>query len=188
MNIQSIAIERLKPAPYNPRITLQPGSDAWNRLERSLEEFQLLQPIVWNQRTGHVVSGHQRLTILKHQQVEQVECVVVDLPDEKEKALNVTLNNARVGSDWDAEKLVDLIEELQELPDFDATLTGFDEQQLQDLVLTPAWDPASDVEAASEAGESRITLEVPTDCWENVCDDLDQLLGQYPSVKVHVTQ
>ena len=67
MNLQMISVARLKPAPYNPRVALKPGSDGYRRLERSLKEFSLIQPIVWNEVTGHVVGGHQRLQILMDQ-------------------------------------------------------------------------------------------------------------------------
>jgi len=58
INLQRLPIAQLKPAPYNPRIDLKPGTPEYQRLERSLIEFDLVEPIVWNELTGHVVSGH----------------------------------------------------------------------------------------------------------------------------------
>ncbi|WP_437229948.1 ParB N-terminal domain-containing protein [Planctomicrobium sp. SH661] len=187
MLLKKLPISELNPAPYNPRVELKPGSPVWKKLQRSLDEFDLVQPIVWNQRTGHVVSGHQRLALLKHRGDEEVDCVIVDLPLAKEKALNVTLNNAAVASDWDADKLIELVAELQDLPDFDATLTGFDAQQLHDLILAP--DPEVDQEESSQQASSdkiQATLEVePTD-WEGVQTQLDSLLATFPQVRLHV--
>lgn len=189
MNIETHHVSELHPAPYNPRIHLQPGDPAWEKLARSLAEFELVQPIVWNKRTGNVVSGHQRLTVLKYQGVTNVECVVVDLSLEKEKALNVTLNNAHVGSDWDSAKLIDLVAELQDLPDFDATLTGFDEQQLRDIFLSPVWDetPTSTESQTSKSTSIRAVLEIPEDLWSEVEDHLDQLLQLDNRIRLHVT-
>ncbi len=186
MNIRTLSIDELKPAPYNPRLTLKPGDTAWKKLERSLEEFDLVQPIVWNQKTGHIVSGHQRLAVMKHRGSERVECAVVNLSIEKEKALNVTLNNQSVGSDWDASKLVDLVGELQALPDFDATLTGFDERQLKDLVLAPSWTPEAESEDESHKESTQVTFEVPNDLWEEVRQEFDALLSKYPKIRLHV--
>ncbi|MEZ6066831.1 MAG: ParB N-terminal domain-containing protein [Planctomycetaceae bacterium] len=138
MHLQRIPLGDLLPAPYNPRKSLRPGDPGWERLRRSMTEFDLVQPIVWNRRTGHVVGGHQRLAILRHEGRTEVECVVVDLPLEREQALNVALNNRNVGGDWDADKLVGLLTELQQLPDFDPTLTGFDSKELKDLLFVPA--------------------------------------------------
>lgn len=190
MKLQSLPVSDLIPAPYNPRISLQPGDVAFEKLKRSLDEFDLVQPIVWNQRTGHVVGGHQRLEVLKHQGCKKIDCVVVDLPLEREQALNITLNNTSVASDWAPDKLVDLLDELHELPDFDATLTGFDEQQLQDLLLAPdpscadGWQPPDDDESSLD--RIRATLEVPLDRWEHVKQALDQILGDEPSLTLHV--
>jgi len=186
MLLKKIAVDELNPAPYNPRIALKPGDPAWQKLERSLAEFELVQPIVWNQRTGHVVSGHQRLAVLKHQGIFDVDCVIVDLPLEKEKALNVTLNNSSVGSDWDADKLVDLVAELQDLPDFDATLTGFDEQQLQDLVLTPQPFVAEDQSGQDASGKIQVILEVLPEDWNDIQSSLDDLLAEFPECRLHV--
>ena len=183
MNLQRIPVDRLQPAPYNPRLPLKPGSPAYKRLERSLREFDLVQPIVWNERTGHVVAGHQRLEILKHHGHTEVQAVVVSLSLEREKALNVTLNNAQVGSDWDAEKLVDVLAELQALPDFDATLTGFDEKDLRDLVFTPLPEPRT--EALDGCDHVRVSLEVPTDDWEDVRPALDDLIATH-NITLHI--
>lgn len=187
MLIRKVSLQDLNAAPYNPRIPLKPGDARWKKLERSLAEFSLVQPIVWNERTGHVVSGHQRLAVLRHRGETEVDCVIVDLPLNQEKALNVTLNNASVGSDWDADKLVDLVEELQNLPDFDATLTGFDAQQLQDLVLTPvAFDPSAPASGAGESDRVQVALEVAADDWDDVQTHLDDLLAEFPDTRLHL--
>ncbi len=185
MNLQTVSFDQLKPAPYNPRVCLTPGMPAYERLARSLCEFDLVQPIVWNQATGHVVSGHQRLQILKDQGQTETQVVVVSLSLEREKALNVTLNNSQVGGDWDAEKLVDLIAELDSLPDFDATLTGFDAEDLRDLVLTP--DPDFLPEAEEEHDHVRVLIEVPFDQWDEVRPDVDHLIKTH-SLTVHIKE
>lgn len=192
MRVQTVSMEQLRPAPYNPRVALQPGDAGYERLARSIDEFELVQPPVWNERTGHIVGGHQRLEILRHRGVGAVDCVVVDLPLEREQALNVTLNNSGVGGDWEPAKLVDLLGELQALPDFDATLTGFDEQQLRDLVLMPDEshpDLRHDVvDAEPEAADewTTIVLEMPRACWERVQGRVDSLAADEPEMAVHV--
>ncbi|REJ76524.1 MAG: transcriptional regulator [Planctomycetota bacterium] len=189
MDYQRIPISQLQPAPYNPRIALRPGDRAYEKLKRSLEEFDLVQPLVWNRRTGHVVGGHQRLGILRQRGDEEVDCIVVDLPLEREKALNVVLNNQSAAGDWDAMKLVELTEELCALPDFDATLTGFDEDELRDLVFEPAETEsvASDQEDAIDGSNVRAVLEVPHERWGGVRARLDDLLAAEGDVALHVS-
>jgi ParB-like chromosome segregation protein Spo0J len=178
MQYRTLPLADLRPAPYNPRVKLKPGTPAWNRLERSLREFDLVQPIVWNERTGHVVGGHQRIEILRHLGHTEVDCIIVDLPLEREKALNVALNNDKVGSEWDPERLVELLDELHAIPDFDVTLTGFDEADLHNLVLAPQPDLPPDDEP-DETNLVRVTLEIPADDWDEVRPDLDALLARH---------
>ena len=185
MQIQSIPLSELHPAPYNPRLTLKPGDKRWKKLERSLAEFELVQPIIWNRQTGHIVGGHQRCEILKHQGRTEVECVVVDLPLSREKALNVALNNSEVGGDWEATRLMALIQDLAEAPDVDPTLTGFDEHQLRGLKFEPV--PLDEDEEKTSASNKVIaTLEIPYIRWAAVRVWLDELLGEDSTVRLHV--
>jgi ParB-like chromosome segregation protein Spo0J len=188
MRIERLPVKELRPAPYNPRRALRPGDPAYERLARSLDEFDLVQPLVWNRRTGHLVGGHQRLELLKARGAKQVECVVVDLPLPREQALNVALNNQAVGGDWEPDLLVALLEELQQLPDFDATLTGFSEQELRDIVLAPVVIDPTERRGGAEEPETviRATLEVPVERWEAVRQRLDELLEAEPQVALHV--
>jgi len=178
LRLERILVDDLKPAPYNPRIELKPGMPGYERLKRSLEEFDLVQPIVWNRRTGHVVSGHQRFNILKQEGVTELEVVVVDLPLEREQALNLTLNNPNVGGSWDVDKLTDLLEELAELSDFDIELTGFDENELKHFMLEP--DPAFSPDGSDDGdGPSyRVSFDVAADDWEDFRPMLDRFLAE----------
>ncbi|MFY0930693.1 DNA modification methylase, partial [Lactobacillus paragasseri] len=79
------------------------------------------------------VGGHQRLKILLDEGIEEAECVVVNLNEEKEKALNIALN--KISGDWDKDKLALLMTDLQ-ASDLDVSLTGFDENEISDLLGT----------------------------------------------------
>ena len=39
LNMQTMPIDRLKPAKYNPRKDLQPGDPAYEKIKRSLHDF-----------------------------------------------------------------------------------------------------------------------------------------------------
>lgn len=120
----------LLPADYNPRKDLKPGDAEYEKLKRSIEQFGYVEPVIWNKMTGHVVGGHQRLKVLIDMGITEVECVVVELSEEKEKALNIALN--KISGEWDKDKLALLISDLQGA-DFDVSLTGFDPAELDDL-------------------------------------------------------
>ncbi len=130
MNIRKILVTNINPAKYNPRKDLKPGDPAYEKLKKSIHEFGYVEPIIWNEETGNIVGGHQRYKILIGEGATEVECVVVKLSPEREKALNVALN--KVTGDWEIEALADLLKDLDE-QDFDVTLTGFDAAEIDDL-------------------------------------------------------
>ena len=131
MKIDIQSIDKLIGAPYNPRKDLKPGDKEYDKLKQSIEHFGYVEPIIVNDRTGYIVGGHQRLKVLQDLGYTEVEVVHVDLDENNEKALNVALN--KVSGDWDADKLEDLLRELNLAEDFDVELTGFDMSELDTL-------------------------------------------------------
>ena len=131
MDIQTISLSKINPAAYNPRRDLAPGDPEYEKLAKSMAEFDLVEPLVWNKRTGNLVGGHQRLKILKAQGKTETEVSVVDLPDKKEKALNLALN--KISGEWDYMRLKDLLQEL-DTGEFDIEITGFDDKEIEDLM------------------------------------------------------
>ena len=130
MKIEKIKIEKLNPAEYNPRKDLKPGDPEYEKLKNSILTFGYVEPVLWNKRTGNIIGGHQRYKVLVELGEKEIDCVVVDMDSENEKALNIALN--KVSGDWDKDKLMLLIEDLQGV-DFDISLTGFDPAELDDL-------------------------------------------------------
>ena len=149
MVIQTLPADKLVPADYNPRKDLKPGDPEYEKLKRSITEFGYVEPVIWNKTTGHVVGGHQRLKVLIDTGVTEAECVVVEMSEEKEKALNVALN--KINGEWDKDKLSLLIADLQGT-DFDVSLTGFDATEIDKLLDSgnDAEDDAFDVDAELE--------------------------------------
>ena len=142
MKIDRKKIEELNAAPYNPRKDLTPNDEEYEKLRRSLQEFGYVEPIIWNERTGNVVGGHQRLKVLRQLGETELDCVIVNLSLEHEKALNVALN--KISGNWDMEKLTEVLLDLQST-DIDVTLTGFDSEELEKILNTALPD--------EEAGE-----------------------------------
>lgn len=122
VEIRTLKAAEIKAAEYNPRRDLQPEDAEYEKLRRSIEEFGYIEPIIWNERSGNVVGGHQRLKVLLEKGVEAIEAVVVDLDEKDEKILNVLLN--KVKGRWDIGKLADLLQQLDEAGAME--LTGFE--------------------------------------------------------------
>ena len=93
VDIRILKLSELNPAKYNPRKELKPGDSEYEKLKRSIENFGYVELIVVNETTGlTVISGHQRLSVLKALGYDSVECVVVNLDAVHEKALNIAMN------------------------------------------------------------------------------------------------
>ncbi len=114
------------------------------------------------------------MAILKSRGVEEVEVAVVSLTAPREKALNVALNNPRVGGDWDVTRLTELVGELRGDPAIDETLTGFDVAELRQFTLEKANGPL----ALDPPGPNtvRVVLEVTPDEWERLRREIDRLI------------
>lgn len=141
MLIERKAVTALLPAEYNPRKDLKPGDAEYEKLKRSIEQFGYVEPVIWNKSTGHVVGGHQRLKVLIDMGITEVECVVVEMDEDKEKALNIALN--KISGDWDKDKLALLISDLQGA-DFDVSLTGFAPAEIDALFKDAIKDGVKD--------------------------------------------
>ncbi len=95
--IETRRVADLTPAAYNPR-KINPAALAG--LTASVERFGAVQPIIVNERTGHIVGGHQRLKALQALGQTETTVVVVDLSEPDERALNVTLNNPHISGEF----------------------------------------------------------------------------------------
>lgn len=100
----------LKAAEYNPR-SIQ--DSALQGLKFSLEEFGDISGIVFNERTGNLVAGHQRVMALKEicgdAEIKDGLIVtdlgtwkvrIVDWDIEKEKAANIAANAESIQGEW----------------------------------------------------------------------------------------
>ncbi len=132
MLIQKIPITQICPAKYNPRQDLKPGDPEYDKLKKSIKKFGYVVYLVWNKRTGNLISGHQRLKILIELGFTEVEVIVVDLSLADEKALNLALN--KISGEWEQDKLAQMLEELKTIPDFDIELTGFDLPEISEII------------------------------------------------------
>lgn len=128
---QSFVIERLwrsevRKAPYNPRVI---DPNARKKLQTKLKKMGLVEPLVMNKRTGNVVSGHQRLSILDDladgAEDYQLDWSVIDVDSKQERELNVFLNNSNTQGVYDLDKLAIM------LPGLELEATGFDEMDLR---------------------------------------------------------
>ena len=128
MEIVKVNINELISPEYNPR---QITDDEMEKLKNSINEFGYVAPIIVNKHNNHIVGGNQRYEALKSLGYTDVDVIFVDEQDlNREKALNIALN--KISGEWDFVKLADILDDL-ELNDFDISITGFDELELEDF-------------------------------------------------------
>jgi ParB-like chromosome segregation protein Spo0J len=176
LDIRVMPVADLVPAPYNPRRILKPGDPRYKKLAASLREFGLVEPLVWNESTGHVVGGHARLTILKELGTVEVPISVVRLSPEREKALNVVLNNHEAQGRYDPAKLADLLEELSDLPELE--LTGFGAGELKALRL----EPLAELPPEADPSGVEVTLTMDAATYDRIASRLDALISEFDLV------
>lgn len=95
----------IKLAEYNPRVI---DESNLKKLVKNIKQNGLIEPVVWNRRTGVLVGGHQRITAadkIYRKQDYNVPVAIIDVDEKKEKTLNVTLNNSELQGDWNLPEL-----------------------------------------------------------------------------------
>jgi hypothetical protein len=150
---QNFTTERLhrtkvNKAPYNPRVI---GTKERRRLKAILESpLALLQPLIWNRRTGNLVGGHQRLGILDQLEGSddyELDFAVVDLDEGQEQDANMALNNQEAMGQFDPDALQTLLEQRKvSAGDFGAVLaaSGFDMGTLSLILPSPEFFRAAE--------------------------------------------
>ena len=162
MEIKELPLKELKSAAYNPRKKLKKGDKEYEKIKQSLLKFGYVDPIIVNEDLT-VIGGHQRLTVLKDLDYETAKCVIVDLPKEDEKALNIALN--KITGQWDEALLADLLLDLQE-SDFNLDLTGFEPPEIDDILSNVHDKELSEDEFDVEEELKKPTLSRHGDIWQ----------------------
>lgn len=161
MKIEMIKIENLKPAEYNPRKDLKPEDEEYQKIRKSIIKFGYVAPIIVNADMT-VIGGHQRLKVLQELGYKEIECNVVNLSKDEEKALNIALNN--ITGEWDNNKLEDLIAELKETG-FDMECTGFNTDEIDDILKDVIGSKEDDFELEEELKKIENPITEVGDVW-----------------------
>ena len=136
VKIQKFRLDELHPADYNPRVELKPGDKEFEKLKKSIGKFGVVELIVVNTANNNtVVSGHQRLNVLKAMGKKEATCLVVELNEEDERSLNIAMN--KINGEWDIPKLATLLEQIKDMGRL--ADTGFDPEEA-DVVFSKVHD------------------------------------------------
>jgi len=122
-------VGKLIPYGRNPR----KNDHAIEQMAGAIQEFGFRIPII-AKSSGEVVDGHLRLKAALHLGLETVPVVLADdLTPMQIKAFRILANRSATWADWDEDLLRLELEELQ-LDDFDLSHTGFDDDEIAELL------------------------------------------------------
>lgn len=139
MKTREIKITDLKPYENNPRR----NGPAVDKVAASIKEFGFKVPIVVDKDLV-IVCGHTRLKAAEKLGLDKVPCVVADdLTEDQIKAFRLADNKTAEFAEWDIEKLID---ELDELTNFDISAFGFDLEALADELIPELEEERSEEE------------------------------------------
>lgn len=129
MNIVEKRLDEIRPYENNPRR----NDEAVQYVAESIRQFGWKQPIVID-RDGVIIVGHTRYKAAQSLGLETVPCMIADdLTPEQVKAYRIADNKVSDFSVWDNKKL---LEELQDLDELAGDLfTGFDTSDFFDDTL-----------------------------------------------------
>ncbi len=131
MQFRTLKVSDINEAFYNPRKVMKKGSKKYENLKGSLEEFGYVEPLVVNEVNNRLISGHQRLNVMRDLGHEEVEVSIVHIENEaKEKALNILLN--KVKGKWDKRKLADVLKSVGD--EYNALDLGFEESDIAEFL------------------------------------------------------
>jgi ParB-like chromosome segregation protein Spo0J len=130
MEIQTWPIDKLVVYARNPR----KNDAAVDRMCDSIREFGFKIPCL-ARSNGELIDGHLRLKAARKLGLAEIPVILCDeWTPAQVKAFRLLVNRSATWAEWDEELLAIELSDLQE-SDFDLSLTGFDVQELNDLLM-----------------------------------------------------
>ncbi|PXW42065.1 ParB-like nuclease family protein [Klebsiella oxytoca] len=124
---------------------------------RSIQKFGWTNPILIDER-GEIIAGQGRIMAADGLAIDQVPCIVLDgLSDAQKKAYRLADNKIPLNAGWDAELLKLEFSELLD-SDFDISLTGFSQLEIDDFLI--------EVDAEQIDDDERYTAKIDSPVYE----------------------
>lgn len=189
MKTEMVATKEIIPYARNPR----KNEDAIAKVSASLKEYGWQQPIVVDAEMV-IIAGHTRLEAAKRLKMEKVPIHIADkLTEAQVKAFRIADNRVSQEAEWDMDLLKIELGDLEGL-DFDLSLTGFDDDELNALMLEAVEEGLTDDDEVPEAPENPVS--VLGDVWtlgnhrlmcgdSTSVDDVEKLVGEEKAELLH---
>lgn len=130
MQVVYKSVTKLNPYGNNSRTH---SDDQIKQIVASINEFGFTNPILIDE-SDVIIAGHGRLLAAKNLSMDEVPTITLaGLTDEQKIAYVIADNKLALNAGWDNEKLVSELKNLMDL-DYDLGLTGFDPEEIEDLM------------------------------------------------------
>ena len=184
--MKKINITDIHLSDYNPRTATE---DFLENLNKSIEEFGLVDPIIINLTTNKIISGHQRYKILKESGITELN--LIELGDigwaflseeltieneDYEKALNISLN--KINAEFDHKKVNQILLELED-NGVDLNITGFDKELNETLIDFNNLGSSLTRERNTHIFEKFIFSDIEIDLTESESHKLNNIYQEY---------
>jgi len=130
LEIEMIETHKLVPYAKNSRTH---SKDQITQIATSIGEFGFTNPVLIGE-SEDIIAGHGRVMAAKELKLNKVPCIRLEhLTKEQKKAYVIADNKLALNAGWNENLLKQEIESLQE-SDYDITLTGFSEMEIDELL------------------------------------------------------
>ena len=156
LEVTYVATTDLIPYANNPRTH---SEQQVAQVAASIQEFGFNNPILIDEHNS-IIAGHGRLAAAQKLNMNTVPTILLEgLSEAQRKAYIIADNKLTENSTWDYELLEIEIDRLKEF-DLDLDLTGFEPQELQDILGIGLEKKSEDVEF-KEVSEAALNHECP---------------------------
>jgi len=153
--IEYLETEKLVPYARNSRTH---SDEQVQQIMGSIKEFGFTNPILVDAE-GLIIAGHGRTMAAQRLGMKEVPCLRLGhLTESQKKAYVIADNKLALNAGWDDEMLRLELADLQDA-DFDLSLTGFDDDELNALLATAVEEGLTDEDAVPEVPETPVTVE-----------------------------
>ena len=177
MQLEHINPKKLKPWEKNPRI----NDHAVEAVSKSIAEFGFNSPILCDENY-RILAGHTRWKAAKKMGLETVPIIVLELSETQKNAFSVADNKMAEIAKWDFPELSNILEDLK-IEEFDLDILGFNESQIDALLVPPEEIDWSELEESmllnSDASHVRLLVKIPIEEKDTVKQSIKKIASKY---------
>lgn len=152
MKVEMVSIEKLIPYSGNARTH---SAEQINQIAESIKIFGWTNPVLIDGDKG-IIAGHGRILAARQAGIDKIPCIELNgMSESEKKAYIIADNKLALNAGWDDELLKVELDDLF-LCGFDATLTGFTQDELNDLTATEV-EGLTDDDAVPEPPANAVT-------------------------------